>query len=332
MGGFMVERAIGIDLGTTNIRIYKRRKGVILKEPSVVAVDRETNEPVAFGLEAKRMFGRTPESISIIRPIQRGVIADFEMTEQLLNYFLKKAHVKNVFLKSKMVMNCPLKITKVEENAVREAADRLGSRDVYLVDAIKASALGSGLDISRPDGNMIIDMGGGVTDIAIISLGSIIKGDTIFITGDLFDKRIVSYMKNKYKLLIGEKTAEEIKIEASSLFGEEIVSEVRGRDLITNLPHTIEITSNDITDALQADIYELIDVIKEMLEDVHPEIAADIASKGIILTGGASQLRGLAELLSFELDIPVKLANDGANATAEGLGILLENVKSIKRK
>lgn len=328
----MVERAIGIDLGTTNIRIYKRKKGIILKEPSVVAVDRETNEPVAFGLEAKRMFGRTPERIEIVRPIQRGVIADFEMTEQLLNHFLKKVKVSSIFLKSKMVINRPLKITKVEENAVREAADRLGSRDVYLVDSIKASALGAGLDISRPDGNMIIDMGGGVTDIAILSLGSVIKGQTIAITGELFDKRIVSYIKSKYKLLIGEKTAEEIKIEASSLFGEEIVSEVRGRDLITNLPHTIEVTSNDITDALQADIYELIDIIKEMLEDVHPEIAADIASKGITLTGGASLLNGLAELLSFELDIPVRVASDGENATAEGLGILLENVKHIDRK
>ncbi len=328
----MIERAIGIDLGTTNIRIYKRRKGVILKEPSLVAIDRETNEPVAFGIEAKRMFGRTPERVEIIRPIQRGVIADFEMTEQLLNHFLKKAKVKNIFFKSKMVINCPLKITKVEENAVREAADRLGSRDIYLVDSIKASALGAGMDISRPDGVMLIDMGGGVTDIAIISLGSIIKGNSIGITGELFDKRIVTYMKHKYKLLIGEKTAEEIKIEAASLFGEEIESEVRGRDLITNLPHTIKITSNDISDALQEDIYELIDVIKEMLEDVHPEIAADIASKGIILTGGASLLRGLDQLLSFELDIPVKIVNDGANATAEGLGILLENVKSIKRK
>jgi len=327
----MVEKAIGIDLGTTNIRIYKRKKGIILKEPSLVAIDKETNEAVAFGSEAKRMFGRTPDTIEIIRPIQRGVIADFEMTEQLLSYFIKKAKVRNIFFKSKMVMNSPLQITKVEENAVREAADRLGSRDVYLVDSIKASAIGAGVDISRPDGNMVIDMGGGVTDIAIISLGTIIKGISTAITGELFDKRIVSYVKNKYKLLIGEKTAEEIKIEATSLFGEEITSEVRGRDLITNLPHTIEITSNDITDALQEDIYELIDIIKEMLEDVHPEIAADIAQKGIILTGGSSLLRGLAELLSFELDIPVKIANDGENATAEGLGILLENIHSMKR-
>lgn len=327
----MVEKAIGIDLGTTNIRIYKRKKGIILKEPSLVAIDKETNEAVAFGSEAKRMFGRTPDTIEIIRPIQRGVIADFEMTEQLLSYFIKKAKVRNIFFKSKMVMNSPLQITKVEENAVREAADRLGSRDVYLVDSIKASAIGAGLDISRPDGNMIIDMGGGVTDIAIISLGTIIKGVSTGITGELFDKRIVSYVKNKYKLLIGDKTAEEIKIEATSLFGEEITSEVRGRDLITNLPHTIEITSNDITDALQEDIYELIDIIKEMLEDVHPEIAADIATKGIILTGGSSLLRGLAELLSFELDIPVKIANDGENATVEGLGILLENIHSMKR-
>lgn len=326
-----MEKAIGIDLGTTNIRIYKRKKGIILKEPSLVAIDKETNEAVAFGSEAKRMFGRTPDTIEIIRPIQRGVIADFEMTEQLLSYFIKKAKVRNIFFKSKMVMNSPLQITKVEENAVREAADRLGSRDVYLVDSIKASAIGAGLDISRPDGNMIIDMGGGVTDIAIISLGTIIKGVSTGITGELFDKRIVSYVKNKYKLLIGDKTAEEIKIEATSLFGEEITSEVRGRDLITNLPHTIEITSNDITDALQEDIYELIDIIKEMLEDVHPEIAADIATKGIILTGGSSLLRGLAELLSFELDIPVKIANDGENATVEGLGILLENIHSMKR-
>lgn len=328
----MVERAIGIDLGTTNIRIYKSRKGIILKEPSVVAIDRETNEPVAFGLEAKRMFGRTPDRIEIIRPIQRGVIADFEMTEHLLNHFLKKAKVFNIFFKSKMVLNCPLKITKVEENAIREAADRLGSRDVHLVESIKAASLGAGVDISRPTGTMIIDMGGGVTEIAILSLGSIIKGDTIPITGELFDKRIVSYIKSKYKLLIGEKTAEEIKIEAASLFGEEITSEVRGRDLITNLPHTIEITSLDITDALQEDIYEFIDVIKEMLEDVHPEIAADIASRGIVLTGGSSLLRGLAELLSFELDIPVRVANEGENATVEGLGILLGNIKAISRK
>lgn len=327
-----MEKAIGIDLGTTNIRIYKRKKGIILKEPSVVALNKETNEPVAFGYDAKIMFGRTPDKIEIIRPIQKGVIADFEMAEQLLSYCIEKAKVRNIFLKSKMIIGCPLRITKVEENAVREATDKLGSREVYLVDAVKAAALGAGVDISRPDGNMVIDMGGGVTDIAIISLGSIIKGITIDITGELFDKRIVSYIKKKYKLLIGEKTAEEIKIEASSLFGEEITSEVRGRDLITNLPHTIEITSNDITDALQEDIYDLIEIIKEILSDIHPEIASDIARKGIILTGGCSSLRGLAELLSFELDIPVKVVNNSVNAVVEGLGILSENTHSIKRK
>ncbi len=328
----MVDKVIGIDLGTTNIRIYKRKKGIILKEPSVVALDKETNEPIAFGYEAKIMFGRTPDKIEIIRPIQKGVIADFEMAEQLLSYCIRKAKVRNVFFKSKMIIGSPLRITKVEENAVREAADHLGSRKVYLVDSIKAASLGAGVDISRPDGNMIIDMGGGVTDLAILSLNSIIKGKTIDITGELFDKRIVSYLKNKYKLLIGEKTAEEIKIEAASLFGEEIKSEVRGRDLITNLPHTIEITSNDITDALQEDIYELIEIIKEMLGDVHPEIAADIAKRGIILTGGCSSLRGLAELLSFELDIPVRVMKDSVNAVAEGLGILSENIHSIPER
>ncbi len=328
----MVDKVIGIDLGTTNIRIYKRKKGIILKEPSVVALDKETNEPIAFGYDAKIMFGRTPDKIEIIRPIQKGVIADFEMAEQLLSYCIHKAKVRNLFFKSKMIIGCPLRITKVEENAVREAADHLGSRKVYLVDAIKAASLGAGVDISRPDGNMIIDMGGGVTDLAILSLNSIIKGRTIDITGELFDKRIVSYLKNKYKLLIGEKTAEEVKIEAASLFGEEIKSEVRGRDLITNLPHTIEITSNDITDALQEDIYEFIEIIKDMLGDVHPEIAADIAKKGIILTGGCSSLRGLAELLSFELDIPVRVVNDSVNAVVEGLGILSENVHSLQEK
>ena len=326
-----MEKAIGVDLGTKNIRIYRKKRGMILKEPSIVAIDKETNEPVAFGYDAKRMFGKTPDRIEIIRPIQKGVIADFEMTEQLLSYFLKKAKVRSIFFKSKMVISCPLGMTKVEENAFREAADRMGSRDVYLVDSVKASALGSGVDISRPTGSMIIDMGGGITNIAILSIGSIIKGQAVDITGDLFDKKIVSYMKKNYKLLIGERTAEEVKIEATSLFGEEREADVRGRDLITNLPHTIHITSDDITEALKEDIYDLIDVIKDMLEDVHPEIAADIASRGIILTGGCSSLRGLDKLLSFELDIPVRVLDDSTNATVEGLGILLENVRNLQK-
>lgn len=326
----MVEKAIGIDLGTTNISIYKKRKGIVLKEPSMIAIDRETNEPVAFGYEAKRLLGRTPDRINIIKPIQHGVITDFEMTEKMLNYFLKKVKIKSLFRKPVILMSCPLKITKVEENALREVADRMDCRDVYLVEAIKASALGAGMDIAKPKGNMIIDIGGGIIDIAILSYGTILKGFSIEKAGNYFDQKIASYMKQKYKLLIGERTAEEIKIEVSSFLGDEKTIKTCGRDLITNLPHTIELTSQDIKEALQEDIYHLIDIIKELLEDIQPEIAADIASSGIVLTGGGSLLCGLDKLLSFELGIPVTNSEDNMDTTVEGLGILLENVHQME--
>lgn len=331
MGDSMFEKVIGIDLGTSNIAIYKKRKGMILREPSVVAIDRETREVLSFGNDAKAMFGRTPDRVEIIHPIRKGVVADFDITDQLINYLMKKAKVKSSFLKSKIVMSIPLDITKVEENAFREISERMGSREVYLVDSVNASSLGVGLDINYPTASMIVDIGGGKTDIAILSLGKIVKGTKTDIAGELFDRRIVSYIKQKYKLLIGEKTAEELKINGSSLFEGEKETEVRGRDLITNLPHEITITSKDLKEALQEDIYSLIDLIKDFLEDIHPEMAADIMKNGMILTGGCASLEGLDKLLSYELGIPVHRAHQNETSTIEGIGILLENLSYLKK-
>ncbi len=327
----MFKKVIGVDLGTSNISIYKKKKGILLREPSIVAIDRVTKEAVAFEKDAKDMFGKAPTTVEIVHPIRRGVVADFDITDQFINYLLKKAKVKSYIMKPTIILSVPFDITKVEEDAFREIGERMGSREVYLVESVIAAALGAGLDINRSTASMIIDMGGGKTDIAILSLGKIIKGAKTDIAGELFDKRIISYMKQKYKLLIGDKTSEKIKMEGSSLVECDKEVEVRGMDLITNLPHTVTVTSQDLKEAIQEDLYTLIDIIKEVLEDIHPEVASDIMKGGIVLTGGSAALVGLKEVLSYELGIPVSLAKQNETATIEGVGILLENLSYLKK-
>ncbi len=327
----MLGKAIGVDIGTSSISIFQKNQGLLLKEPSVVAIDVETKEVVAYGTQAKEMFGKCPDKIKIVHPIRKGIIADFDLSDKLMNYFLKRTSIKRSFFKPKIVMSVPQEISGVEMSAFQEIGERMGARSTILVNGMKASALGAGMDMDKRKASMIIDIGHGQTNLAILSSNQIIKGISIDIAGEKFDKQIISYLKKKYHLLIGDATAEKIKIEGSSLFEKEKEVEVSGKDLITNLPHTITISSTDLKEAIQEDIYELIDIIKEVLEEIHPEVSGDIAKEGIILVGGSASLNGLDKLLSFELDIPVRVAADSATATIDGIGILLENVSKLEK-
>jgi len=331
----MLAKDIGIDLGTANVLIYVKGKGIVLDEPSVVAIDSETKKPLAVGKEARAMLGRTPGRIQAVRPMKDGVIADFEMTEIMLNHFIKKVKARSILFRPRILICCPSNITQVEKNAIIEAAERTGARKVYIEEEAKVSAIGAGMDISKPSGSMIIDIGGGTTDIAIMSLGDIVKSASIKIAGNSFDNDIVKFLKEKYKLLIGERTAEEIKISIGSVFiekDEEDKMEVRGRDLVTGLPHTVSVTSGEIEEALRDSIFQIIDHAKGVLEQTPPELAADIMDKGVILTGGGSMIEGFYRLISHELKVPVFLADSPLTCVAEGTGILLSNTHLITNK
>ncbi len=328
----MLKRMIGIDLGTSNISIYRGKKGLVVREPSVVAFDKTTNKYVAFGRNAKKLYGKVSNQIEIIHPIRHGVIADFEATDQLIQYYLKKMKMHFCFLKPKVVMSLPLERTKVEESSFREVVERMGVYDVHFIESVKAAAIGAGLDLQKPVSQMIVHIGSERTDLAILSSSEIIMQQTTSIAGHLWDERIVAYLRDHYKLWIGKNLAEKIKIEGTSLDRVKKEIEVSGKDIITGLPHTVVVTSDDIQKAIQGDIFDLVELIKDMLSDVHPEIASDIALLGITLTGGSAQLEGLAEFLSSELGIPVKSASDSGRAVIDGIGILLENPKLLKVK
>ena len=322
---------IGIDLGTANILIYVKGQGIVLNEPAVVAIDTETKKPLAYGTEANLMLGKTPFKVKAIKPMKDGVIADFELTEMMLDYFINKIKAKGFLKKPIIVICCPADTTPVEKNAIREAAEKLGAKKVYLEEEPIAAAIGVGLDISKPNGNMIIDIGGGTTDIAVLSLGGIVVSKSLKIAGNVFDRDIKEYIKNNYRLLIGDKTACNIKHEIGSVYNSdsENTIEVRGRDLDTGLPSIITINSKEIEDSLKEDITKIINGAKMVLEDTPPELSADIIENGAILTGGGSLINGLKELLEKELQIPIYIAETPLTSVAEGTGIMLNNLDLI---
>ena len=323
---------IGIDLGTANILVYIRGKGIVIREPSVVALERETSRIVAVGEEARQMIGRTPSNIVAIRPLKDGVIADYDVTETMLKYFIEKVCPKPRLFRPQVVVCVPSGVTSVEKRAVLEAAMQAGAKRTYLIEEPMAAAIGAGIDIAEASGNMVVDIGGGTTDVAIISLGGIVVSESLRVGGDKFDEAIIRYIKKMYNLMIGERTAEDIKIEIGSAYpeGEGKSREIRGRDLVTGLPRTIKFTSADTFQALSEPITAVIDGIKSVLERTPPELASDIVDKGIILTGGGSLLHGFTRLLSEETEIPIHLAEDPMSAVALGTGKVLESVEGMR--
>ncbi len=328
----MLAKDIGIDLGTANVLIYIKGRGIVLNEPSIVVIEEETKKVLAVGKEANEMLGRTPDKIKAIKPMKDGVIADFELTEIMLNDFIKKAKARRVITRPRILICCPTNITPVEKNAIREAAERAGARKVYIEEEPKVAAIGAGMDISKPTANMVLDIGGGTTDIAILSLNGIVASASVKIAGNALDQDIIKYIREKYKLLIGEKTAEDIKINFANVYkpNKKEKREIKGRNLLTGLPDTIEITQDETKEAMKDSINKIIKSCKNVLEQTPPELSADIVEKGVILTGGGALLTGLMEVLEEELTIPVLIAETPLTCVAEGTGILLDNIKLLE--
>ncbi len=324
---------IGIDLGTANTLVYVKDQGIVLREPSVVAVQSGTNKVLAVGDDAKRMLGRTPANIVAVRPMKDGVIADFEVTEAMLRHFISKVHNGRVRVKPRVVIAVPSGITEVEKRAVRESAIHAGAREVYLIEEPMAAAIGVGLPVQDPAGNMIIDIGGGTTEVAMISLSGIVFSKSLRVAGDELDEAIVQYMKRAYNLMIGERTAEEIKIKIGSAHPteEETTMEVKGRDLVAGLPKTIRITSQEVREALLEPISAIVDSVRTTLERCPPELSADLVDRGLVLAGGGALLRGLDKLLSRETGLPVHVAEDPLGAVAEGTGKCLNELKFLRQ-
>ncbi len=329
----MFSKDIGIDLGTANILVYVKGEGIIINEPSVVAIDSESKKTLAIGSKANDMLGRTPGDIKAIRPLKDGVIADFDATEIMLNYYLKQVNGKNFFSRPRILICCPSNITQVEKNAIKEAAERTGAKKVFIEEEPKVAAIGAGVDISLPSGNMVIDIGGGTTDIAILSLGSIVTSASIKIAGDTFNNDIKKYVKDKYKLLIGDRTSEEIKLKIGSVYPKtrKEQMEVKGRNLLTGLPFKIILSSEEILEALKKSANMIVSKVKNVLEQTPPELSSDIINKGIILTGGGSLTVGIDKLLETELKVPVKIAESPLTCVVEGTGILLNNINLMDR-
>ena len=325
---------IGIDLGTATVIAYVKGKGIVLREPSVVAVNNVTNEVLAVGGEARRMLGRTPGSVQAIRPMKDGVIADFEITEVMLDYFLKKVNGKTLFTKPRILICCPSNITQVEKNAIKEAAERTGAKRVYIEEEPKVAATGAGLNISAPSGSMVIDIGGGTTDIAVLSLGGIVTSSSIKIAGNTFDSDIIKYIKEKYKLLIGDRTAEDIKLTIGTVYkgDKNNKMEVRGRNLTTGLPSTITITAPEIEEALKESVNIIVETTKKVLEETPPELSADISDRGIYMTGGGCLIDGLDKLLQERTGINVMVAQDSVSCVALGTGKALDNLDVLDGK
>lgn len=329
---FKFTKDIGIDLGTANVLIYVKGRGIVLNEPSVVVIETETKKVIAVGKEASEMLGRTPGKVKAIKPMKDGVIADFELTEIMLNAFIKKIKARKLFTRPRVLICCPTNITPVEKNAIIEAAERTGARKVYIQEEPKVAAIGAGMDISKPTANMVLDIGGGTTDIAILSLNDIVASSSVKVAGNAMDQDIIKYIREKYKLLIGEPTAEDLKINFANVYktNKKSKKEVKGRNLITGLPATIEITQDEIKEALSESVNKIIKSTKKVLEETPPELAADIVEKGVILTGGGSMLTGLVEVLEKELTIPVLTAETPLTCVVEGTGILLDNIKLLE--
>ena len=322
----MMSNDIGIDLGTASILVYIKGKGVVLKEPSVVALDRETNKVITFGEEARLMIGRTPGNIVAVRPLRKGVISDYTVTEKMLKYFINKAVGKRTLRKPRIAVCIPSGATEVERKAVEDATYQAGAREVCIIEEPVAAAIGAGIDISKPCGNMIVDIGGGTSDIAVISLGGTVVSASIKIAGDDFDEAIVRYMRKKHNLLIGERTAEDLKIKIGSCYKRAEVDymDVRGRNLVTGLPKTVKVSSEETEEALRETTAQIVETIHSVLEKTPPELAADIADRGIVLTGGGSLLRGLEDLISAKTGINTMTAEDPMTAVAIGTGKYVE--------
>ncbi|MBM0065869.1 rod shape-determining protein [Alkalicoccobacillus gibsonii] len=330
----MFGRDIGIDLGTANVLIFVKGSGIVLDEPSVVAMETSSKSVLAVGEEAYRMVGRTPGNIVAIRPMQDGVIADFDLTESMLKHFLDKIKVRSMFSKPRILICCPTNITSVEQKAIRQAAERSGGKDVYLEEEPKVAAIGAGMDIFQPSGNMVIDIGGGTTDVAVLSMGDIVTASSIKVAGDRFDSEILTYIKKQYKLLIGVRTAENIKKTVATVFpgGRQEELEIRGRDLVSGLPRTITVRTEEIQGALTESASYIVQAAKEVLEKTPPELSADIIDRGVILTGGGALLHGIDELLAEELKVPVLVAEDPMHCVAKGTGLILENLDKMSKK
>ena len=331
----MFSKDIGIDLGTANVLIHVKGKGIVLNEPSVVAIDKKTNKVLAVGEEARQMVGRTPGNIMAIRPLKDGVIADFDSTEAMLKYFLNKLNVKGFLSKPRILICCPTNITSVEQKAIREAAEKSGGKKVYLEEEPKVAAIGAGMDIFQPSGNMVVDIGGGTTDIAVLSMGDIVTSESIKVAGDVFDNDILQYIKKEYKLLIGDRTSEQIKMTIGTVFPEASRDEsmdIRGRDMVTGLPRTITIHSSEIERALHESVAMIVQSAKNVLEKTPPELSADIIDRGVILTGGGALLHGIDQLLMEELKVPVFVAENPMDCVAIGTGIMLDNIDRVDSK
>lgn len=332
MGFF--SRDMGIDLGTANTLVYVRGRGIVMREPSVVAIQKDTGQILAVGEEAKQMIGRTPGNIVAIRPMKDGVIADFDTTQSMIKYFIAKALRSRTFLvRPRVVIGVPSGVTAVEERAVREAALQAGAREAYLIEEPMAAAIGAGLPVHEPTGNMIVDVGGGTTEVAVISLGGIVASRSIRVGGDEMDESIIGHIKRNYNLMIGERTAEEIKIKIGTAYplDKEETEEVRGRDLVTGLPKTIVVTSDEIYRALSEPVSSIMEAIRNTLERTPPELASDIMDRGIMMAGGGGMLRGLDRLVSEETHMPVHQAEDPLLAVAFGSGRVLENIDILRK-
>ena len=328
----MASTDIGVDLGTASVLVYITGKGVVLKEPSVVAFDRDTKKIRAIGEEARLMIGRTPGNIVAIRPLRQGVISDYTVTEKMLKHFIQKAIGKRTFKKPRISVCVPSRVTEVEKKAVEDAAYQAGAREVAVIEEPIAAAIGAGVDITKPCGNMIVDIGGGTTDIAVISLGGIVASTSVKIAGDDFDEAIVRYMRKKHNLLIGERTAEEIKIQIGTCYpeGEEMSMDVRGRNLVSGLPRRVTITSTETEEALRESVGQIIEAIHEVLEKTPPELAADIADRGIVMTGGGCLLRGLEQIIEDKIGINAITAEDPMLCVAIGTGMFIEYLSGDK--
>ncbi len=328
----LFSKEIGIDLGTANTLIYVRGEGIVLDEPSVVSLDVETKRCLAVGQEAKDMLGRTPGRIVAIRPLKDGVIADFEVTEIMLSKFIRKLKLKGMFKRPTILICCPSNITSVERNAIRDAAYRCGAKKVFIEEEPKVAAIGAGIDISKASGSMVLDIGGGTTDVAVLSLGDIVTSTSLKVAGDKLDRDIINYMKNSYKLLIGDRTAEEIKTKIGSAWKGDPNNtlDVSGRDLVNGLPHTITINAEETELAMRESLQDIVRACRTVLEQTLPELSSDIVSRGMVLTGGGALLNNLDQLLMNELNVPVYVAENALSCVAIGTGVMLENLDKVR--
>ncbi len=326
---------IGIDLGTATVLVYIKGKGIVLREPSVVAIDKNTNKLLAVGEEARRMLGRTPGNIVAIRPLREGVISDYDITERMLKYFINKVCGNRIFklFKPRIMVCVPSGVTEVEKRAVEDAAKQAGARETYLIEEPIAAAIGAGIDIAKACGSMVVDMGGGTTDIAVISLGGTVVSASIKVAGDKFDEAIVRYMRKKHNIMIGERTAEELKINVGTVYPrvQEVSMDIRGRNLISGLPKTITVTSTEMMEALEETVSSVVEAVHSVLERTPPELAADISDRGIVMTGGGGLIYGLDKLIQEKTGINVIIADDAVSCVALGTGKALDNIEAIEQ-